>query len=80
MNMLYTHIHADVSRMMTSMSKRTHFFIKIYLSFFILERVNVSCVKGEMEMETDCYILTQSSSDPSSTSITFWLGCSTVGH
>ena len=35
------HIHADVSRniMTTSMDERTHFFIKIYLSHFILERV-----------------------------------------
>ena len=30
-------------------------------------------------MRTDCYILTQSSSDHSST-FAFWLGCSTVGH
>ena len=43
--MLYTHIHADVSRnikkhnLRTSMNERTHFFIKIYLSHFILERV-----------------------------------------
>ena len=29
---------------------------------------------------TDCYILTQSSSDHRSTSFAFWLGCSTVGH
>ena len=26
------------------MNERTHFFIKIYLSYFILERVDVSCV------------------------------------
>ena len=31
-------------------------------------------------MGTDCYILTQSSSDHSSTSFASWLGCSTVGH
>ena len=37
-------------------------------------------VRGELEMGTDCYILTQSSSDHRSTSFTFWLGCSTVGH
>ena len=30
--------------MMTSMNERTHFLIKIYLSHFILERVNVGCV------------------------------------
>ena len=28
----------------------------------------------------DCYILTPSSSDHSSTSLAFWLGCSTMGH
>ena len=28
----------------TSMNERTHFFIKIYLSYFILERVDVGCV------------------------------------
>ena len=33
-----------------------------------------------METGTDCYILTQSSSDHCSTSFSFWLGCSTVGH
>ena len=39
--LLYTLIHADVSRniMTTSMNERTHFFIKIYLSHFILEMV-----------------------------------------
>ena len=29
---------------MTNFNERTHFFIKIYLSHFILERVNVGCV------------------------------------
>ena len=33
-----------------------------------------------METGTDCYILTQSSSDHSSTSFAFWLCCSTGGH
>ena len=44
--LLYTHIHADLSRniMTTSMTERTHFFIKIYLSHFILESFDVSCV------------------------------------
>ena len=63
------------------MNERTHFFIKIYLSHFILERVDVLlCVRGELETGTNCYILTQRSSDLSSTSSSFWLGCSTVGH
>ena len=38
------------------------------------------CVRGELETGTDCHILTQSSSDHSSTSFSSWLGCSTVGH
>ena len=38
------------------------------------------CVRGELETGTDCSILTPSSSDHSSTSFVFWLGCSTVGH
>ena len=45
------------------------------------ERVDVGCVlRGELETGTDCYILTQSSSDHSSTSFASWLGCLTVGH
>ena len=59
-------------------NERTHFFIKIYLSHFILERVDVSCVwvgDGDRPLHID-----PSSSDHSSTSSSFWLGCSTVGH
>ena len=37
-------------------------------------------MRGELERGTDCHTLTPSSSDHSSTSFTFWLGCSTVGH
>ena len=71
--LLYTHIHADVSRNIMTMfnDERTHFFIKIYLLHFILERVAKGlcslCVRGELETGTDCYILTPSSSDHSST-------------
>ena len=36
--------------------------------------------EGELETGTDCHILTQSSSDHSSTSFSSWLSCSTVGH
>ena len=56
------------------MNERTCFFIKRYLSHFILERGCFLCVRGELEMGTDCYILTPSSSDHSSTSFAFWLG------
>ena len=38
------------------------------------------CVRAELETGTDYYILTQSSSDQSSTSFASWLGCSTGGH
>ena len=62
------------------MNERTHFFIKIYLSHFILERGCFLCVRGELGTGTDCYILTPSSYDHSSTSFAFLLGCSTVSH
>ena len=40
----------------TSMNERTHFFIKIYLSHFILERVDVSVVcERWVETRADCY-------------------------
>ena len=62
------------------MNERTHFFIKIYLSHFIRKGWCWLCVRSELETGIDCYILTQSSSDHSSTSFASWLGCSTVGH
>ena len=63
------------------MNERTHFFLKIYLSHFILERVDVGWV-GEMSWRRgQTVILTQSSSFVHSrTSSSSWLGCSTVGH
>ena len=63
------------------MNERTHFFIKI--SSLILYSRKGWCwlyVRDEWETGTDCYILTQSSSDHSSTSFSSWLGCSTVDH
>ena len=61
------------------MNERTRFFIKIYLSHFIWKGWCFLCVRGELE--TDCYILSQSSSrDHSSTSSLSWLGCSTLGR
>ena len=48
----------------TSMNERTYFFIKIYLSHFILERVDVSVVCERLvETGTDCYIDPTSSLD-----------------
>ena len=73
----YTWKHSQ-HNIRTSMKVRTHFFIKIYLSHFIQKGWCWLCVGGELETGTDCYILTQSSSDHSSTSFSFWLSCSTV--
>ena len=64
----------------TSMNKRTHFFIKIYLPHFILERVDVGCVWEMSWRQGQTVILTQRSSDHSSTSSSSWLDCLTVGH
>ena len=50
------------------MNERTHFFIKIYLSHLFSKGWCWLCVRGELETGTDCYILTPSSSDHSSTS------------
>ena len=60
------------------MNEQTHFFIKIYLFHFILERMMLVAGEVSWRRGTDCYILTPSSSDHSSTSIAFWLGCSNV--
>ena len=60
--------------------ERSHSLIRIYLSHFIRKGWCGLCVRRELETGTDCYILTQSSSNHSSTFIAFWLGCSTVGH
>ena len=59
------------------MNERTRFSIKIYLSHFIRKGWCWLCVKGELETDTGCHILTLSSSDHSITSFSFWLGCST---
>ena len=57
------------------MNERTHFFIKnIPLTFYSQKGWCWLCVRGELEMGTDCNILTQSSSDHSSTSSSSWLG------
>ena len=63
------------------MNKQTRFFIKnISLTLYSRKGWCWLCVRGELEMGTDCYILTPSSSDHSSTSFAFRLGCSTMGH
>ena len=66
---------------MTRFNERTNtLHYKIYLSHLIRKGWCLLCVGGELETGTDCYILTQSSSDHRSTSFAFWLGCTTVGH
>ena len=67
---------------MTNFNERTNTFLyKNIISHTLFSRGWCwLCVRGELEMGTDCYILTLSSSDHSSTSSAFWLGCSTVCH
>ena len=60
------------------MNERTH-FVKIYLSHFIFERVDVSCVWEMSGKRGQTVILTPSFSGHSITSFSSWLGCSTVG-
>ena len=48
--------------------KRTHFFRKTYLSHFIRNGMKWLCVRGELEIEQNCNILTPSSSGYSSSS------------
>ena len=65
---VYPHTYISGNRikhnLRTSMNERTHFFIKIYLWHFILERVNVSVVcERWVETGTDFYIDPTSSPD-----------------
>ena len=57
----------------TSMNERIHFFIKIYLSHFILEKVMFLVCERWVETRADCYF-DLSSADQSSTSSSSWLG------
>ena len=68
---------------MMNFNERTNTLLykNIYISHFILERVDVGCVWEMSWRWGQTVILTQSSSfDHSSTSSSSWLGCSTVGH
>ena len=67
---------------MTNFNERTNtlLFKNISLTHYSRKVWCWLCVRGELEAGTDCYILTQSSSDHSSNSSSFWLGCSTVDH
>ena len=67
---------------MTNFKERTITLLYKNISLTLYSRKGWSwlCVRGELETGTDCYILTQSSSDHSSTSFSSWLSCSIVGH
>ncbi len=58
----------------------TFLYKYIPLTFYSRKGWCFFCVRGELETETDCYILTQSFSDHSSTSFVFRLGCLTESH
>ena len=67
---------------MINFNERTNTLLhkNIPLTFYSRKGWCWLCVRGELEMGTDYYILTPSSSNHSSTSFAFWLGCLTVGH
>ena len=67
---------------MTNFNERTNPLLYKIISLTLHSRKGwcFLCVRGELETGIDCYILTQSSSDHSSTSFSSWLGCSTAGH
>ena len=67
---------------MTNFNERTNALLykNIYLTLYSQKGWCWLRVRGELETGTDYYILTQSSTDHSSTSFAFWLSCSTVGH
>ena len=56
------------------MNERTHFFIKIYLSHFILERIDVSSVWEVIWRRDRLLHIDPSSFDHSRTSFSSWLG------
>ena len=63
------------------MNQGTHFFIKMYLSHFILEKGwSWLCVRSQLETGTDFYILTQVFLTIVALLSHLGWGCSTVGH
>ena len=67
---------------MSNFNERTNTLLYKYISLTLYSRKGWCWlrVRGELETGTECYTLTQSSSDHSSTSFSSWLGCSIVGH
>ena len=66
---------------MTNFNERTNTLLykTISLTLYSWKGWCWLCVRGELETGTDCYILTQSSSDHSSTSSSSWLGLFNCG-
>ena len=66
---------------MTNFNKQTNplLYKNIFLTLYS-PKGDVSCVWEVSSRQGQTAILTQSSSDHSSTSFASWLGCSTVGH
>ena len=71
---IYMCMYVDVNLHMWLYNTNTLLYKNISLTLYSPKGWCGLCVRGELEMGTDCYILTQSSSFAS------WLGCSTVGH
>ena len=67
---------------MTNFNERTNTLLykNIPLTLYSRKGWWFLCVWGELETGSDCYILTQNSSDHSNASFASWLDCSTVGH
>ena len=78
----YTNISGNIVNNNDDFNERTNTLLYKNISLTLYSRKGWCwlCVRGELKTGTDCYILTPSPSDHSSTSIAFWLGCSTVGH
>ena len=86
-SVLYSHIHIhNTCGNIVNNNERTNTLLyKIYTSHTLFSKGlrkgwRCLCVRGELETETDCHVLNQSSSrDHSSSSFAFWLCCSTRG-
>ena len=67
---------------MTNFNERTNTLLYKNVPLILYSRKGWCwlCVRGELERGEDCYILTPSYSDHSSSSFAFWLGWSIVGH
>ena len=72
----YTNICGNIVNNNDDFNERTNTLLYKNISLTLYSRKGWCwlCVRGELETGTDCYILTQSSSDHSSTSSSSWLG------